>query len=264
MWAHGHLPATNHCAHSAAGLSVLYKPTDSRKSENPPLAEEVSPNHFQAWRRQGCPHTPKAQSWRSVSCQIKGILEDSNHFSHPSFPFSSFCKAGSLIYDMMGPTYWDKHSILARQELPKRTVAFLCFRFWAEENLTNGPFPRGMRKRQVWLVREKDDEDKGNTDWYSVFQNLSLHEGKRNVVQVANPAACVPEYSCHWIYSRTAPWAEADLKASLSLPTPQSWHRFSRDLFCICSVNTLSREKMPALWTAATQFGNWFLNAFLL
>ena len=86
---------------------------------------------------------------------MKGSIEDLNYFSYPSFASSSSCKAGSLIYDIMGPTYWDKHSILALQELPKRTVATLCFRFRGEENLTNGPFPWGMRKRQVWASKRR-------------------------------------------------------------------------------------------------------------
>lgn len=73
---------------------------------------------------------------------------------------------------------------------------------------------------------------------------------------------CDPEDSCHWICSWAALFARDDLKASSSLPTRQSWHRFSRDLFCIFSINTLSQERMTAPWAAATQLGNWFLNAF--
>lgn len=194
---------------------------------------------------------------------MKGSLEDLNHFSSPSLPSSSSSKAGSLIYDMMGTTYWDKHSILALQELPNRTVAILRLRFWGEENLTNDPSLWRIRAASQ-LAREEDDRDKGSTDWESFFKISLCMEGKRNMVQVANPAACDLEDSCSWMCSQTVLYAGADLKASSSLPTPQSWHRFARDLFWICNVNTLSRGKMPALWATTTQLGNWFLNAFLL
>lgn len=163
---------TDHRAHSAVGLSTLYKPPI--RSLKPP-SWSGSPFTPRLRRRQDCPRTHWAERPRSVSCQMKIRLEDLNYFPYPSFTSSSSCKAVSLIYDMMGPTYWDKHSILALQELPRRTVAILCFRFWGEENLTNGLFPWGMRKWPVWAAREWDDKGKGNTDWYSVFQNLSSH-----------------------------------------------------------------------------------------
>ena len=243
---------TDHRAHSAVGLSTLYKPPIC--SLKPP-SWSGSPFTPRLRRRQDCPRTHWAERPRSVSCQMKIRLEDLNYFPYPSFASSSSCKAVSLIYDMMGPTYWDKHSILALQELPRRTVAILCFRFWGEENLTNGLFPWGMRKWPVWAAREWDDKGK-ETQTDTQFSKISPR-----IVQVANPAAaCDPEDSCHW----TALWAGSDLRASSLLPTLQAWHHFSRDLFCICSVNTPSEEKMPALWAAATQLGNWFLNTFLL
>ena len=158
---------TEHHVHSSVGLYALYKP--AIHSLKPP-SWSGSPFTPRLRRRQDCPHTPWADRQRSVSCQMKIRLEDLNYFPYPFFASSSSCKAVSLIYDMMGPTYWDKHSILALRELPRRTVAILCFRFWGEENLTNGLFPWGMRKRPVWAAREEDDKGKGNTD--SVFQSL--------------------------------------------------------------------------------------------
>lgn len=158
---------TDHHVHSSVGLYALYKP--AIHSLKPP-SWSGSPFTPRLRRRQDCPHTHWADRQRSVSCQMKIRLEDLNYFPYPFFASSSSCKAVSLIYDMMGPTYWDKHSILALRELPRRTVAILCFRFWGEENLTNGLFPWGMRKRPVWAAREEDDKGKGNTD--SVFQSL--------------------------------------------------------------------------------------------
>lgn len=69
-------------------------------NQKTPLGRRDFTISFPGLKEAGLPHPPKAQSWRSVSCQMKDSLEDSNYFSHPSFPFSSFCKIGSLIYDI--------------------------------------------------------------------------------------------------------------------------------------------------------------------
>jgi hypothetical protein len=181
------------------------------------------------------------------------------------FPLKLILKPGFLTYGVMAPTYWDKHSILVLQELPKGQQLFPALGFEVKRIWQMVHVPGGWEGNKSVLARDGDDEKQGDTDWHLVFQNLFFDIGENFLKNCSNCKSCCLwcEASCHWIGSWITLWAGDDLQTSSSFPTLQSWHHFSRDLFCIFNID-IEWEKMPALWAAATQLGNWFLNALLL
>lgn len=153
---------TNHCAHAVVGLCALLKhlTQGNQKSPSPEVVYQISPG---LGRRQSCPRFPGLKDRDQYLVKWKAALRIWITFLILLLPQAHPAKAGSLIYDMMGPTHWDKHSILALQELPERTVAMLRFRFWGEKYLTNGPFPWGWESSRSGLAREEEDKDKENS-----------------------------------------------------------------------------------------------------